>query len=103
MLQLQHDYQKFVEKNTIVVAVGPENAQDFRKFWDEHPFKFIGIPDENQAVLTLYGQQVNLFKLGRMPAQFLIDRAGVIRYVHYGSSMNDIPENSEILGLIDSL
>jgi len=103
MMQLHQDYQKFVEKNTIVVAIGPENAQDFRKFWDEHPFKFIGIPDENQAVLALYGQQIKLLKLGRMPAQILIDKAGIVRYVHYGSSMKDIPENSEIFSLIDTL
>jgi hypothetical protein len=38
-----------------------------------------------------------------MPAQVLIDKAGVARYVHYGHSMSDIPENAEILGLADEL
>jgi peroxiredoxin len=45
----------------------------------------------------------NTFKLGRMPSQMLVDKAGMIRYVHYGNSMKDIPENSEIFQLIDSL
>ena len=62
---------------------------------------FIGLPDPTHSVLKLYGQEVNLFKLGRMPAQVLIDRAGVARFVHYGHSMSDIPKNEEILALGD--
>jgi hypothetical protein len=46
---------------------------------------------------------VNLFRLGRMPAQVIVDKAGVARFVHYGHSMSDIPENSEVLGLLDQL
>lgn len=40
-----------------------------------------------------------LFKLGRMPAQMLIDKSGILRFVHYGGSMADIPPNTEILEL----
>jgi peroxiredoxin Q/BCP len=46
---------------------------------------------------------VNLFKLGRMPAQVLIDKVGVARYVHYGHSMSDIPANEELLALGDEI
>jgi len=38
-----------------------------------------------------------------MPAQMLIDKNGVLRYIHYGHSMKDIPENDEILELIEKL
>ena len=44
-----------------------------------------------------------MLKLGRMPAIFVIDREGIIRYGHYGDSMSDIPSNEEILGVIDRL
>ena len=54
-------------------------------------------------MLKLYGQEVNLFKLGRMPAQVLIDKAAVPRFVHYGHSMSDIPKNEEILALGDEI
>jgi len=33
---------------------------------------------------TSYHQEVNMLKWGRMPAIFVIDREGVIRYGHYG-------------------
>ena len=42
-------------------------------------------------------------RLGRMPAQMLVDKTGVLRYVHYGQAMNDITSNEEILNLIDTL
>jgi len=63
----------------------------------------VGLPDPQHSVLKLYGQEVRLFKLGRMPAQVLIDKAGVARYVHYGHDMTDIPENAEILALVDEI
>ncbi len=38
-----------------------------------------------------------------MPAQVLIDRDGLARFVHYGHSMADIPPPDEIIGLLDAL
>ncbi len=38
-----------------------------------------------------------------MPAQVLIDKAGVARFCHYGHSMSDIPENEEMLALADEI
>jgi peroxiredoxin Q/BCP len=36
-----------------------------------------------------------------MPAQVLVDKEGMARFVHYGHSMSDIPENDSLLALID--
>ena len=102
-MQLHQDYDKFAEKDTVIVAIGPEKANNFKAYWEENSLKFYGIPDEKQSVLKLYDQKVNIFKLGRMPAQMLVDKVGMLRYTHYGNSMKDIPENSEILELIDTL
>ena len=103
MTQLRQNFEMFEEKNTKIVVIGPENAKAFRKYWEEKDLKFIGIPDEKSTVLKLYGQKVNLFKLGRMPAQMLVDQNGILRYVHYGHDMSDIPATSELLELIDTL
>lgn len=103
MMQLHQDLKKFKDKHTAIVAIGPEKAASFKTYWEENNLSFYGIPDEKQVVLNLYDQEVNLFKLGRMPAQMLIDKNGILRYVHYGHSMKDIPENSEIFQLIDTL
>jgi peroxiredoxin Q/BCP len=101
MAQLRQDNDEFTARDTQVVVVGPEGPQAFEKYWQENDLPFIGLPDPKHSVLKLYGQKVNLFKLGRMPAQVIVDKEGIARYAHYGKSMSDIPPNEELLGLID--
>ena len=103
MAQLRQDYKRFVKLNTEIVVVGPENAESFKKFWMKENLPFIGLPDPEHKILKRYGQEVSLFKLGRLPAQMLIDMSGRLRYVHYGHSMADIPSNKEITNLIKHL
>ena len=103
MAQLRRDYQQFVDRDVEVVVVGPEDARAFSKYWHDKSLPFIGLPDPTYSVLKLYGQEVNLFKLGRMPAQVLIDKAGNVRFCHYGHSMQDIPKNEEVLASADEI
>jgi peroxiredoxin len=103
MAQLRQDYPEFLKRKAKVMVVGPDDAQAFEAYWCEHDLPFIGLPDPGASVLKLYGQEVNLFKLGRMPAQVIIDQAGVARFVHYGHSMADIPANAEVLAMLDQL
>ena len=103
MAQLRQDYEKFVEKNAEVIVVGPEDKATYADYWQRENLPFIGLPDPQHSVLKLYGQEVNLFKLGRMPAQVIVDWEGIARYVHYGHSMSDIPPNEELLALLDEL
>ena len=103
MAQLRQDYAEFEKRNTVIVVVGPENREAFEAYWQANKLPFIGLPDPTASVLKLFGQEVNLFKLGRMPAQVLVDKQGIARFAHYGHSMSYIPENSEILNLIDSV
>ncbi len=103
MAQLRQDHEQFVARGVSVVVVGPEDTAAFKGYFEKEKLPFVGLPDPTSTVLKLYGQEVNLFKLGRMPAQVLIDREGIARYVHYGHSMSDIPENGEILALMEGL
>lgn len=103
MAQLRQDYPNFVARDVEVVVVGPEDGKAFAAYFEKESLPFIGLPDPKASVLKLYGQEVNLFKLGRMPAQVLIDKAGVARFVHYGHDMSDIPPNDELLSLAEQL
>ena len=103
MAQLRQDYQEFVDRGAEIIAVGPDSADAFRSYWEQEGLPFVGLPDPQHSVLKLYGQQVKLFKLGRMPAQVLVDRSGIARYIHYGHSMSDIPSSEELLDLLDEL
>jgi peroxiredoxin len=103
MAQLRQDYSDFIKLETRVVVVGPEGAGAFQSYWEKHDLPFIGLPDPSASVLKLYGQEVNLFKLGRMPAQVIVDKVGIARFVHYGHSMSDIPLNAELFDLLEEI
>jgi peroxiredoxin len=103
MAQLRQDFPEFEKRDTAVVVVGPENAAAFVRYWGDNRLPFVGLPDPEHRVLKQYGQEIKLFKFGRMPAQVLVDKSGRARFVHYGHDMTDIPPTAEMLGLIDGL
>ena len=103
MAQLRQDYDLFLAQDTEIVVVGPEDANAFTSYWQEQDLPFTGLPDPTHSVLKLYGQEVSLFKLGRQPAQVIIDKTGQVRFVHYGHDPSDIPANEEILSLLQAM
>jgi peroxiredoxin len=90
-------------RDTVILAIGPDGPKSFVRYWEAERLPFTGLPDPKHIVANLYGQEVNLFKLGRIPALMLIDKKGQVRYEHYSDSMSDIPENQLILGLLDKI
>lgn len=103
MAQLRDEYDRFVTYGCEIIVVGPEGPEAFKVFWQKNGLPFVGLPDPKHQVLKRYGQKVNLFKLGRMPSQVIVDFRGQVRFVHYGHSMMDIPDNGEIFSLLDKL
>ena len=100
---MRDEYGQFTYRGTEILAIGPDSDNAFRQYWDEHQLPFIGLPDPGHKVASRYRQEVNLFKLGRMPLVCVVDANGMIRYAHYGSSMSDIPGNKTLLDVIDEL
>jgi peroxiredoxin Q/BCP len=103
MVQLRQDFAEFEKRETTILVIGPENAAAFARYFSENDLPFTGLPDPEHAVLKLYGQEIKLFKFGRMPAQLLVDKVGMARFIHYGHDMTDIPSNAEMLALIDEI
>ncbi len=103
MAQLRQDYAEFVAREAEVIVIGPDGPRAFQRTWQTEGFQFPGLADPQHKVAGVYHQQVNLLKLGRMPALVVVDKAGKIRYEHYGESMSDIPLNQQVLQLLDDL
>lgn len=103
MAQLRRDYDEFTNLNAEVIVVGPDGADAFQGYWEKEGLPFVGLPDPKHTVLKKYGQETSLLKLGRMPAQTIVDKEGVARFVHYGHAMSDIPDNEEILATLAML
>ncbi len=100
---MQEDLSLFTGKKAQITVIAPHNTATVREYWEKERLGYTGIPDPGGKVGKLYGQEWNLFKLGRMPALFIIDRKGKIAFAQYAKNMADIPSNAELLGVIAGL
>lgn len=100
---MRDHYSDFTSRGAEIIAVGPDAVNTFQNYWVKENIPFIGLPDPDHIVAKIYKQEVNLFKLGRMPLNCVLDLDGRMRYVHYGSSMSDIPDNETFLNVIEQL
>ncbi len=100
---MKKDFEKFASRNAVIVVVAPHDAEKVAEYWKKEELPMIGVPDEDEKLAGLYGQEWKLLRLGRMPALFVIDRNGAVAFARYGTGMSDIPENSEILKVLDGL
>ena len=92
-----------MERDAEVLVVGPDTPSAFKDYWRRQDLPFVGLADPHHVVASRYGQEVKLLKFGRLPAMMIVDKQGMVRYRHYGASMQDIPPNSQILAVLDSL
>ena len=97
MLQLQPNYELFIGKNAELVTIGPDGPRAFKRFWMENKLSYIGCADIGSRVSDRYQQEDNILKLGRMPANCIVDDEGKIHYLYYGRSMSDIPSPQDLL------
>jgi peroxiredoxin len=100
MAQLRQNYQFFQALGAEVIAVGPEEPGDFKKFWDAEKMPFPGLADPHHVAADRFCQEVRILKLGRMPALFVIDREGVVRLAHRATAMWDIPPDEQLFDLL---
>jgi len=103
MAQLRQDYQQFVARDAEVLVVGPEDQKAFQNYWQKENLPFVGLADPSHTVANRYGQEVKLLKMGRMPALMVIDKAGEVRFQHYGGAMSEIPPNRQVLAILDGI
>jgi len=103
LARLRDEYDAFVRRGVVILAIGPNPPSAFEQYWQKENIPFTGLPDADHQVAKMYKQEVNIFKAGRMPLNCVVDRNGHIRYAHYGASMRDIPSNQELFHVIDEL
>jgi peroxiredoxin len=100
---MRDHYSDFTARSAEIIAVGPNDFDSFRKYWAKENLPFIGLADPDHKAARLYRQEVNIFKLGRMPLNCIVDKNGRIRYIHFGASASDIPDNETFISVIDEL
>lgn len=103
MLQLQQDIEKFKAKGVKIIAVCPEKEDKVDAFIKKNNCTFDFLSDSDHKHADKYGQKVKLLKLGRMPAQILMDKDEKIIFSHFANNMKAIVENDEVLEKIKQI
>ena len=100
---MRDEYAAFTARDAEILAIGPEGVNDYKRYWMAHQIPYVGLPDPKHVVANLYQQEVNLWKLGRMPALMVVDKNGIVQYQHYANNMQDIPANKVVFDVLDRL
>jgi peroxiredoxin Q/BCP len=103
MAQLRQDYREFVVRETEVLVVNPDDARQVAEYWRKENLPMPGLVDPGHEVANQYGQQVKMLKFGRLPSMLVLDRSGAVRFEHRADNMQDIPQDKQILALLDEL
>ena len=53
MVQLRQDYERFTERDAVILVVGPDDQKAFQNYWGKENFPFIGLPDPKHEVARL--------------------------------------------------
>ncbi|OLS13891.1 MAG: hypothetical protein RBG13Loki_2485 [Promethearchaeota archaeon CR_4] len=99
---MKRDIEKFNALKTQILGVlvakeGTGKEFNERVIKNAYPL----LLDANEEVAKTYAQDFKLLKAGRMPALLIIGTDQKITYVHYGSSMKDIPTNESVLKFLE--
>jgi len=100
LVQMGRAYERLVEHDVEVIAVGPDPPSSFGDFFGSHRLTFPGIPDNDHTVGASYGASRSWWRRRCRPAQFFIERrSGVIRFVEYGRCMGRMTAPGEFLAV----
>lgn len=88
MQAFQNDFKRFEERNAQVLGVSSDDLETHRAFAEKLGLQFPLLVDDG-TIRKLYGG-------GRVT--FLVDRNGIIRWLHKG-----MPDNDVLIGELDKL
>lgn len=100
---MKEDIGRFTDRKAQIIVVAPHEAEKVRSYWKRENLPFTAIPDPDGVLGKRYSQEWSLFKLGRMPALFVIDRNGTVAYAQYAGSMADIPDTDTLIRVLEGL
>ncbi len=97
MLQLQQELSLLKEHKIKPVVIVPEPQTKLDSFLAKQPLDFTFVSDPKHILADKYGQEVKLLKLGRMPAQIVLNSELKQVYSHFAKSMADIVDEKIII------
>jgi len=104
--------EKFKEKNVLVMAIGPDPVGVNKGMVQKLGLDFKVLSDEGQKTARVYGVQLKEYDNDfaekyeegiPLPASFLVDKSGVVRYVSRPDKVGEFLNPSLIFPILDQL
>ena len=95
--QLARQSQAFADAGVQVMVIAHDSPQKAKAYFDAHQIPFPCLIDSGHSVYDMYQVESRPESLGQRPAEFLVDRDGVVRYAHIGWQQWEIPGAREVL------
>ncbi|WP_317900146.1 redoxin domain-containing protein [Aurantibacillus circumpalustris] len=104
--------EKFKSKNILVMAIGPDPVGVNRGMVEKLGLDFKVLSDEGQRTAMIYGVQLKEYDNAfaekydegiPLPASFLIDKSGIVRYVSRPDKVGEFLNPSLIFPIVDQL
>lgn len=103
MRSLISHYPSFVENDAEIIAVSPEASPSDSRHLGKGSLPFPLISDPAFELGETYGQRRSFWSKVPLPAQFLICKRGIVRFVEYGKSAWDATPPTWFLNMIRKL
>jgi peroxiredoxin Q/BCP len=100
---LRDDEAEIRRRDTQVVCVAPSDLAECQAMIARFPLPFPVLADPDRHVFASYDVQSRVWSLGQRPGVFLIDRDGIIRWVHLGTQQWHIPSREELFAVLDGI
>jgi thioredoxin-dependent peroxiredoxin len=100
---LRDDYERFTGLGAEVVAISAEGIEAGERYLNSHPLPYPVVVDAEHGTFDAYDVTSRLLSLGQRPGLFVIDGEGVIRFDSIGVQQWQIPENEQVLEVLESL
>lgn len=102
----------FMEKNVLIMAIGPDPVGVNREMVEKLGLDFKVLSDEGQKTAMIYGVQMKEYEHAfsetyeegiPLPASFLIDKNGTVRYVSRPDRVGEFLNPSLIFSIVEQL
>jgi peroxiredoxin len=99
-------YPELEKRGAKAVVIMAQKRAGMQEFLRDHNYPFQLLSDERRQVVKEWGVyvQVNFesFNIAR-PAEFILDRRGIIKLIYIGSVQTDFPPDDAIFSVLDSM
>jgi peroxiredoxin len=102
LCEMRDDYDAFAARGTVVLPISVDSTATLKEYKAKHEMKVDLLSDFRRDVSRLYGVLLEE-KFYAKRAYFLIDKAGVLRWVHVEDQTSNRRADAELLAAIDSV